>query len=381
MRAAWAATITAATCLAGALVWGFQIYGQITLIDAARLAHWDNGVQRAAASKAIKSGDARQAARFGKAAVSAMPFDQLALAASSGDAPQERRTSALNTAAGLGWRDAVTNIALVEAGLTEGRTDIAAARVDAIGRSIGAEAAAPLADRVLAANGGVAALADRAAYRANNAWWEGWLRSQPASRQVAGLRSAMIKSVAADDGTWLRNIVRDAELGFSKAGYQAEGLTLWQSTLAEPQRFSDAVYDSEFRLLGTAMPAVGGEWQIAGKSPAAAERLPEGGVRIESFGTGSGAIFSQAISLTPGRHALTVDSDDPQQMLTWNFQCRDPGSPMTAEPAARDSDQIRQVITLASACQFGVLTAGVTANAGGEARSAVIRSVKLERLP
>ena len=379
MRAAWAGTITAATCLAGALVWGAQIYGQIAPIDAARIAPWDNQVLRAAASKAIKSGDVGQAARFGKAAVSAMPFDQLALAASSSDAPRQRRATALNTAAGLGWRDAVTNIALVNAGLTEGRTDIAAARVDAIGRSIGAEAAAPLADRVLAANGGVAALAGRAAYRANNAWWEGWLRSEPASRQIARLRSAMIKDVAADDGTWLRNIVRDAELGFSKAGYQAEGLALWQSTLAEQQRFSGFVYDPQFRLLGTAAPAVGGEWRIAGKSPAAAEQLPEGGVRIESFG-GGGAVLVQAVSLPQGRYAVIVDSEDRERMLTWDFQCRDPGLPMTAESAAGDSNPIRQVITLASDCRFGELTAGVKPNPGGQTRSAIIRSVKFERL-
>ncbi|WP_435419278.1 hypothetical protein WAB17_06925 [Parerythrobacter aurantius] len=141
----------------------------------------------ASARAALRSpaGDAKQvAAARARAALRVMPLGQQALGIVIESGEVLDRTGALNLSAALGWRDPLTNARLAALALDNGDMEIAAQRIDALGRTLGGEAAAPAADLMMTRPGGPEALAARAVNAVAGQWWLVYLRL-PASRPSA----------------------------------------------------------------------------------------------------------------------------------------------------------------------------------------------------
>ncbi len=287
-----------------------------------RLAPWDAALQHQAAHDAFAAGQSAPALVHARRALHLMPLDQPSLAIAALQLAPARATTALNQAASLGWRDAATNILLYRAALRENAPDIAATRVDALGRIAGAEIAGPLADNLLAYPGGLKAMADRAAHHLGFGWLPPYLATPPKTAEAIALRSAFVASIDADDGAWLREMVGRASEGFGKAGHPEAGYALWRETLALKPLIAGPFYDPEFRGFGQGAP-MGGDWAPIAGGPADVAPAGDGGVTISALGTLPGNVLSQMF-VPPERIALSIDWSGPHAAVSaysWSIEC------------------------------------------------------------
>ena len=287
-----------------------------------RLAPWDAALQQQAAHAAFAAAQPDPALEHARKALSLMPLDQPSLTIAALRLEPRRATAALNQAAALGWRDPATNILLYRAALREHAPDVAATRIDALGRVAGAVVTGPLADNLLAYPGGLKALAERAAHHLGSGWIPRYLSSPPKTAEAIRLRSDFVASIDADDGEWLREAVREAGGGFAQAGYPEAGVSLWRRTLARKRLFAGPVYDPELRTFGEAA-AIGGDWALAENAPADVARAERGGITISALGTSQGQVLSQAI-LPQRRVDLTVGWAGPRDAVlayAWSLGC------------------------------------------------------------
>ena len=338
MRPALAGALTAALAVTGLLALAPRALMDRDIGSAARMAPWDNSVQRRAAYRALRAEQPQRSARFGRRALVAMPYDQFALAAAMLDQPAAPRLAGLNIAAGLGWRDTPTNLALFEAAVAENRPDIAAQRVDAIGRLQGGAGVAPLADRLLDLEGGTAQLAGRARALGGSGWWEDYFRTAPATDDAALHRAALARALRTEDETTRRRILSDVSTGLATGGFGAIGYGLWRDSLAPDAPFAGAIYDPDFALFDPGRVAVGGEWDQPGRSPAIVARRKGGGVTIEPTG-GSGTVLQQNLRLSAGNWRLSVREEG--NVSGWRLACED-GGPLPLEPTANGTSAERR---------------------------------------
>lgn len=340
--------------------------------DAARFASWDRTTQRALAARQLEADNPFAAGGHARAALAAMPYDSFSLAVASIGQPDDRRVAALNLAAGLGWRDPVTNLTLIRTAIASGDATIAAQRIDALGRI---EPNAPLqeqADLLLAAPGGIEALAERAHRRGNSYWWQGYLRSAPASREIAARRADLVRRFDRDDGAWQRIAVRDAMIGFDKANMRALSLQLWRDTLADPERFSGMIYDPGFAGLSAGGSPLGSEWQVSAGSSARVEPA-EQGIVVSPLGLGSGAVLSQRLALPAGQYVLSVEGTG-NAPFKWTFRCEER---QIALEGAEASPLGRWLLPLRSDCDNATL-ALEQAGRGTDGEAVRLTGVSLE---
>ncbi len=297
-----------------------------------RLAPWDAALQGDAARRAFAGGQQGPTLEHAHRALRVMPLDQPSLALVALRLDPLQATRALNQAASLGWRDASTNILLYRAALRENAPDVAATRIDALGRVAGAEVAAPLADSLLAYPGGLKALAGRAAHHLGTGWIPPYLATPPKSLAAIGLRSQLVAGVDADDGEWLREAVGRASEGFAKAGHPEAGLALWRETAANKALLADPLYDPQFRAFGKDAP-LGSDWALSENAPAEVSPAEGGGVVIGALGALPGRVLNQFFA-PPARIALTIDwagARDAVAAYSWSFECAKGGETPLAQ--------------------------------------------------
>ncbi|WP_128891296.1 hypothetical protein [Erythrobacter sp. HKB08] len=372
MRAIAALAATTLLALGGAAL---ILPGAITAAagpDAARFAFWDRTTQRELAARQLEADSPEAAGTHARAALAAMPYDSFSLAVASIGQPDEQRVMALNLAAGLGWRDPVTNLTLIRTAIASGEATIAAQRIDALGRI---EPNAPLqgeVDRLLALPGGSEALAERAHRRGKSYWWQGYLRSEPADATIAQQRADLVRRFDRQDGAWQRTAVRDAMIGFDKADMRALSLSLWRDTLADPERFSGMVYDPDFAGISAGASPLGSEWQVLASANARVEAA-ERGVVVSPLGLGNEAVLSQRLALPAGQYVLSVEGagDGP---FTWSLSCE--GREIGLE-SGEPSPLGRWLLTLATDCGDATLALR-QAGRGSDGEQLSLTGVSLE---
>lgn len=186
----------------------------------AMLAPGQAQLQLAVAREALGDGTpggSRLSTFFARRSIAAMPINQSALALAAETGGVADRTDALNLGAALGWRDELTNARLAGLALANGEVAIAAQRIDAIGRTLGGEAASTLADALMKQDGGPEALAGRAANRTGGLWWIVYLRRPAADSATLAQRARFASLLEADDGPWRRDIVAATLYGIGQS--------------------------------------------------------------------------------------------------------------------------------------------------------------------
>lgn len=380
MQRSLAAVSTGSLAILGLLTLGPRIAAGIDPNAAARFAQWDNEVQRRAAFASLQAELPRQAAGFGRQALASMPFDQFSLGAATLHLPAERRLAALNVAAGLGWRDLPTNIALFEAGIRERRADIAAQRVDAIGRLAGGQAAAGFADRLLTVPDGLDQLGARARSLGGGGWWEAYLRSAPANREVAVKRVALAEAMLRDDASIRRRFVRNTEAGMISAGFAELAYGLWRGSLDENANFAGAIYDPAIALLEQAGSAIGGEWTQPEQSPAIVNPRQGGGVNID-LGSGTGTIVQQRVVLSAGIWRFSVEqSGASAPALSWRLACDDIGPLEFELDNTKQAERGSWLVDVPDGCGPALLSLRKTSDREPGLQEIVLSRVALERI-
>jgi len=318
-----AAIVTAATGIASILFFGPSAVAQWSPIAGAEFAPWDSSAQTRAAELALRVRDPGNALRYGKRALEAMPYNPLGLSLMASTASSGSKLDALNLSAAMGWRDPITNLRLVEAALQEDQPVIAAQRIDALGRTSGPGLAAPLADRLLAHPGGLAALAERADARASIDWWTSYFVSPAATPEILKRRRDLIRAFDRSDRPWLSAIVGTANSVDGSPQGLVTGYELWRDTLADPTAFDGLIYDGKFRDFDPDAPQVGGIWALHPDQAATVERIGEG-IILMSNRRGSGGVIGQTVPAPDGPRILRVSGKvtggDPES-FKWSAQC------------------------------------------------------------
>ena len=289
----------------------------------ATFAPQDARLQLLAARSSLSADDEKGATRarhFAIRSLYAMQYNQPALTLAIASGGVARRTDAANLSAALGWRDTLSNARITRLAIASGAADIAAQRVDALGRTQGGEFAAPAADKVMAMPGGPQALANRARYRSGGLWWISYLRVPAESAEAQAGRMAFARGLDDGEGPWRRTIV--GTLIGSLAGDQSasQQLALWRETIAHPTQFGAVLYDEEFANLDTAAPAYGGEWRIPNAAPIAIERSG-GSLVLSGISPKAGRVLAQRFEARPGRYRLSANGQVSSDRLRWQILC------------------------------------------------------------
>ncbi|UIP07461.1 hypothetical protein LY632_03425 [Erythrobacter sp. SDW2] len=216
MRRALALGLTTLAGFAGAVLLGPQAVPASAATAA--LAPYNAALQLAAARAALRdeAPTARQtSALFAKRALYAMPLGQPALALAAENGAIADPTAALNLGAALGWRDQITNARLAALALENGETEIAAQRIDALGRTRGGGPASAAANLILKTPGGSEAMAARASKGAGALWWIVSLRQPTDDLAVLAGRVAMARALDKDAGPWRSDLLAATAQGIA----------------------------------------------------------------------------------------------------------------------------------------------------------------------
>lgn len=327
----------------------------------ARVNPLDNTAQRLATARAVKDGAPSNAAFFAKRAVAAMPLDQFALATSSSARQPEEQLAILNLAAALGWRDGPTNLALIERGLSEGRPDIAAQRIDATGRVFGAEPVLELTDRLLLVEGGLRELGLRAKARNDGAWWQSYFRSVPKSRSIGEARAALLASIDPEDGAWQRQMVQDAAIGFAAASMEDLLIPVSRSISGAVNGEGSLIIDTGFAAFDPARVGLTGEWVYPNAAPALLAKSASGNLLIEPTGANAGPVLSQKFIAEPGAWTLRARGKGGDG-FTWQINCQSSGKLELGELAMVAIGE--SIFTIPEQCRIAELS--LLAKAGAE---------------
>ncbi|MHA6332161.1 hypothetical protein ACXYL9_00640 [Qipengyuania sp. CAU 1752] len=276
------------------------------------------------------------ASAYALRSLQAMPYNQPALSVAIESNALAKRVEAANVAAALGWRDALANARIGQLALEQNAPEIAAQRVDAIGRTQGGEFAAAAADLLVARSGGPEALAARAANRSGGRWWIAYLHTPAKNPQVIAGRLAFARSLDADDGPWRRTIITTVIAGLQHQTAAADGFALWRATLADPRAFEGVLYDPQFARMDAARPAAGGEWQMPSTSPFRSEDNGLGtgnGVSLAPVSRSAGVVLTQDFVAPAGRYRVHVEGEDRTGRLAWTIGCKGSSPFFTSEGA------------------------------------------------
>ncbi|WP_423140811.1 hypothetical protein ACOYW6_08035 [Parablastomonas sp. CN1-191] len=355
MLAAGAAALAAVAVLAAATG---PVLAEADWRAGARLAPFDWQVQNHAVTQAIAVRDAPAAIGHALRSFLANPLNAKALTVVGSTRTGVAGTRLLNQSAALGWRDPLTNYRLIYEAIREGDPVIAAQRVDAIGRTVGSDAAARYADRVLTMRGGIEAMADRAAHHLGPGWMPAWIARPPAQQGLVALRSEFVSRIDSGDGPWKRAMIKAAGEGFGKGG-GTQAHALWRRSLANEALFAGPVYDSAFTLPLEPTP-LGGEWQVSGTSPLAVENLRPAGLVLTAGGDAQGSVLAQT---GPAQTALAIEArwSGPREFvaaLRWRYLCAETSqSSVIASEPVREGDQWvqRGSFQPAANCRLGIL--------------------------
>jgi hypothetical protein len=326
-----AALVTAFAGLSALALNGPQPLSAVSPLAAARLAPWDAELQLRAAGALIAADAPGEAGAYAQRSVAAMPLNQAGLNLLSAFQPPAAGLRSLNLAAALGWRDRATQVRLVEAALAESQPAVAAERIDALGRIMGAEVAGPFADQLLRQPGGTASLAVRAGYHMGYGWMPLWLMQPARSADVAAQRTAFIAAVEADDADWKRSLVEGAVIGFGAAKQSIASYDLWRASQANSALFAGPVYDPGFTQPIAKAP-LGGEWIVSAEAAMAVEPQVGGGVSLTPLGQTAGLVLGQVIAASP-QLRLAADWRGPRatvENLRLELSCLDGSGAATA---------------------------------------------------
>lgn len=365
MRKLLAGLATAAIAMVGGAVFLSQGLAQRSPEAIASMNPLDNSAQRLAAAKAVKDNDQSDAAFFAKRAVAAMPLDQFGLATSSSAREPAEQLAILNLAAALGWRDGPTNLALIERGLSEGRPDIAAQRIDATGRIFGAEPLLELTDRLLLVEGGLRELGIRAKARNDGAWWQGYFRSAPKSRSIGEARAALLASIDPEDGAWRRQMVQDAAIGFAAAGMEELLIPASRSISGAVTHKGSLIFDSGFKAFDPGTAGLTGEWVYPNAAPAVLAKTASGNLLIEPTGAGAGAVLSQKFIAKAGAWTLRARGEAGDG-FAWQITCQSSGKLELGELATVAIGE--SVFTIPEQCRVAELSLVAKAGAAAPVR-------------
>lgn len=236
MRRALALGWTTLAGLAGALLLGPQALPASAATAA--LVPYNAELQLAAARAVLRveTPAARKTSTlFAKRALNAMPLGQPALALAVENGAIADSTAAVNLGAALGWRDQVTNARLAAMALESGETEVAAQRIDALGRTRGGGPAAVAANLILKTPGGSEAMAARASKGAGALWWIVYLRQPTDDTGVLAGRVAMAKALDTDAGPWRSELIAAAAHGLAMSNVPQPGKDRLRAELAEIQ--------------------------------------------------------------------------------------------------------------------------------------------------
>lgn len=275
------------------------------------------------AREALARSDNDEAAKDARRALSAMPYNQAALALLAESRALPDPVNALNLAAAFGWRDTLANVRLVRQALTEGEETIAAQRIDALGRADGAALAGPLADLLMARAEGPQALARRAGHRTGSTWWLLYLRQPSPGDEVERGRLAFARALDKDDGTWLRGAVEAVTASLRGPAASERGYALWRDAVADPAGFGPVLYDEAFRRLPMGKAPLGGEWISRPDAPFAVERAGDRGITLTAIAESAGIVLAQAAPVNEGRYRFAVTGETPEPRLYWRIACGD----------------------------------------------------------
>lgn len=321
-------------------------YDQLAPERSDHVALLDSEAQRLAALRALRDKRTADAQFHAARSLILMPYNQTALALLALSLGGLRTTAALNVAAGLGWRDPLANTQLVKAAFAEGQLDVAAERIDAIGRTGGEEAARPLADLLISRPGGADALAVRAAHHAGYGWIPPYLEAPPANPAIAAHRARFVGLIDRDEGEWRRRVIDRAMVGFSAAGLDLEAYALWRNNLADPRRFSGPVYDGQFAQLGDPFP-LAGEWAVNDSAGMVAEKREGGGLTLSYLGGATGFILGQTVLVAERPLHLIVRWEGPREIidsLEWQLTCARGGKLAARRQLSPDGRGLREDI-------------------------------------
>lgn len=362
-------------------LWGGSALGSLGVDAGVNLAPWDAELQRRAALAALGKGDEAGARRLALRSLQAMPFNQSSLTIVALNTSGARAVNSTNIAAGLGWRDPLTNGRLVAAAVNEGAPDIAAQRIDAIGRiSEDGRRTGIMADRLLLMPGGIEALAVRSAHHLGRGWIPDWLATPPASPQVAAARLSFIRLLESDDGTWSRQVIGQAMAGFTKAGDPAMAYAAWRGSVKRADMFGGQIYDPRFVAMPDDFP-VGGEWLRASEQLIGVTPVSGGGLRLDAMAGASGRVISQMVRYGTGRHEIVTElsGDEPLvQSLRWTVQCVPGGNVPVTRTLTRTAAgwQDRHVFDVPQGCDVGYVALVATVRVNQDS-TATVNSVAL----
>ena len=342
------------------------------------LAPYDAGLQMASAREILTTAapgsagaDAVVAARR---SIHAMPYNQPAAALLYHATDRARTGRLLDATAALGWRDPLANSALVRVALANAAPTIAAQRIDALGRTQGAQFAAPFADRLLAGDGGPQALAVRAGHRDTAQWWPGYLRSAPSSPDARAGRIAFAKAIDPAQGPGRRALIAGVIQQLESSGQYRAALSAWRETLAEGEASAGVIHDPDLQGLRPEGSAVGGEWRYSSASGYALERSDRG-LELSRAGAGKSPVLAQMLMASPGAYRLQVRGTQSGTSLRWQLHCGGLGMIFESDDASG-----AWLLTIPRSCSQVVLQLQPTDRDPGSARATIV-SVMMAGLP
>ena len=279
------------------------------------LAPWSSQAQSAAATRYETLGEVDATGRAARRALSVSPLDPAALraegmaAAARGEA--DRSAALMSLGARLGWRDAITQLWLIEHALAAGADGFAVQRIDAMLRQQRfVDELLPYLPRLLRTESGRAALAEQLAFN------PGW-------------RTAFFNTVAHDKG-WSLPELLDLMQRLRRAGSPAtpEQTALIRAVLADTGGFAEGrriwlasggtglLGDGEFEAAPGQVPDWGGPfvWRapplVGLRLQIATPDVPLKGnaVAIDSQGISQGPALAQTVVLPAGRYTVTLSA-------------------------------------------------------------------------
>ncbi|MFN3516202.1 MAG: hypothetical protein ACK4YM_03465 [Novosphingobium sp.] len=260
---------------------------------------------RAEAARLLEAGDGAGAAELAKRAVRADPIDPRSTALLGAGQLAERKAlqadRAFRVAARFGWRDPLTQIYFMNAGLAAGQPRLAALRLDAVLRQA---PFLPVRDmlfaRFEATPDGRAALAERLAMRPS--WTESYLtRTGDLALPTLQARAAIVASMKGPD--WNCDTVEPLVTKLISKGGIGDAKQLW---LAQCPHASPGIADPRFTRLRRNANPVAFEWNLADSGDVAlAPGTSEGGLLARVSGPASLPIAWQMITPAPGRYRVS----------------------------------------------------------------------------